>query len=261
MALADTVNKLTTRKIELLRTLNAAFTGLISLRPTIAKIIFLVRMYIQGNRSGKTPPHRGEECIYTNIVNCMEGLNAVSSQSYVKNYNATELLAYCSAVDRFSECISTFVDSCPAENQAQLNDMVNSDRYLCSEEGSALMVQNHECFRQVETETLMRNCTRLYFEQLNREDLDDEEWCALMNDGIRCSLTGMTEACGADAGRMIHAVQLNAYENSAALYSCTLVEETATGTENAAVHSHHWSFFTIFLTAISLKIALQFQLL
>ncbi|ELT98179.1 hypothetical protein CAPTEDRAFT_185552, partial [Capitella teleta] len=161
--------------------------------------------------------------------------------------------------------------------QAQLNDMVNSDRYLCSEEGSALMVQNHECFRQAETETVMRNCTELYFEQLNKMDVYDEEWCALMNDGLKCSLTGMTKACGADAGRIFHTVKTKAYKNVAALTNCTLIEITATEkaeeftissvisknvTENTAVvHSHQWLFLTGFLTVISLQIALQCQLL
>ncbi|ELU18474.1 hypothetical protein CAPTEDRAFT_197239 [Capitella teleta] len=169
---------------------------------------------------------QGEECVFTNVERCLSALTAASSVSHVKSYNATELAAYCSAADAFSGCISQFLHSCPLNTQSQLNDTVNSDAYLCSEEGSELMVQNYKCFRQNDTEALMRNCSLYYFDPTREEGISNGEWCDLVKEGLNCVLTGMTEICGQDAGHLIHNLQLTAHKDSSVAKSCLLIPMT-----------------------------------
>ncbi|ELU06068.1 hypothetical protein CAPTEDRAFT_202854 [Capitella teleta] len=213
---------------------------------------------------------REEGCVFTTVERCLRALTAASSVSRVKSYNATELAAYCSAADAFGQCISQFVHSCPLKTQNQLNDMVDSDAYLCSEEGSELMVQNYECFRQNDTEALMRNCSLKFFDPTYKEDVSDGEWCDLLKEGLNCVLTGMTEICGQDAGRLIHQLQLTAHKHSSVENNCTLSPMTYSGSctltpttasDSAAVQSHHLFFLTFVLTLISMTTTIQCHLL
>ncbi|ELU14508.1 hypothetical protein CAPTEDRAFT_192798 [Capitella teleta] len=136
---------------------------------------------------------RIEGCTFLEIQNCVNGLNEKISPHFVGSYNETELEDYCSEVNNTKKCISAFVDSCPLDTRTELKDMVNSDAYLCSEEGSELMVQNYECFRQNDTEALMRNCSLKFFDKTEEQGVSDEEWCDLVKEGLNCALTGMTE--------------------------------------------------------------------